>query len=63
MTDIILIALMICGKPDGFIIKMPNESPIVTYDVRNVEVQEAIVTIMKGDSIVIVHEDKRKVCL
>ena len=54
---------MICGKPDGFIIKIPNESPIVTYDVRNVEVQEAIVTIMKGDSIVIVHEDKRKVCL
>lgn len=63
MNEIILIVLMICGRPDGFIVKIPNENPVVTYDVSNTEIQESIVNIMKRDSIVIIHEDKRKVCI
>ena len=63
MEDIILIVLMMCGKPDTLIVKEPDKAPIYTHNIRSEEVMDSVERIMKTDPIVIIYEDKRSVCI
>lgn len=63
MNDIILIVLLICGKPDGFIVKVHEKQAVVTYQVNDIDVLENIAKLLKSKPTIIVYEDKRSVCI
>ena len=63
MEGIVLIIMFVCGQPDTVIVKLPdNPKPIVTHDVYDQGIQEAISDILKRDPIIIPYEDERGTC-
>ena len=63
MNDIILVILLVCGKPDTFILKAPDQEAIFTHDVHSVKIQEQILDILKQNPVVITYEDDRGYCV
>jgi len=63
MEGIVLIIMFVCGQPDTIVVKFPdNPKPIVTHDVYNPEIQEALIDIIKTKPVIIPYEDERGTC-
>lgn len=63
MNDIILIVLLVCGKPDTFIVKEPEKDPVFTHQVTNDKVMDSIMTILETKPTIIIYEDNRGICV
>jgi hypothetical protein len=63
MESIILIIMFVCGQPDTIIVKFPdNPNPIMTHEVYNPDIQDALGDIIKAKPIIIPYEDDRGTC-
>jgi len=63
MESIVLIIMFVCGQPDTIVVKFPdNPKPIVTHNVHDQGVMEAIADILKSKPTIIPYEDDRGTC-
>lgn len=59
--DIIVVILMMCGRPDTVILKLPDRPPVATEATE--EILDAIDKKFTKDSTLIIYEDNRIKCI
>ena len=64
MNDIILIVILMCGKPDTVMVKFPDKPEVImTRQLDNDKVLEKIGEILDLKPVVITYEDERRICV